>query len=252
MEPVSGDSAPRFSRRVQVETVHGVLRHLLSAAAGRSDSDLPASQRERAGDLEGQRQGVDSDRRLVLSDLREPARRLCLLRHVAGRTAAGRARSAKQCFAALFVPAVFAHRVCAGQNVGAVDSAFGDHLGAAVVVVSVSVVSRRRGWFVDNLWIASAIFIGSVVWILLLALLSQAVSALVKWRVVASGALLGLFFIPSVFGEVVNQIFLTRWGNIISLGALMKNVISRTVRHVCADSRDDYRLDGRRRARDRA
>ncbi|MEP6741190.1 MAG: hypothetical protein ABJB61_01730 [bacterium] len=80
------------------------------------------------------------------------------------------------------------------------------------------------GWFVANLWIASAIFIGSVVWILLLALLSQAVSALVKWRVIASAALLGIFFIPSVFGEVINQLFLTRWGNIISLGALMKNV----------------------------
>ncbi|MEP6922713.1 MAG: ABC transporter permease [bacterium] len=79
-------------------------------------------------------------------------------------------------------------------------------------------------WFVDNLWIASAIFIGSVVWILLLALLSQAISALVKWRVIASGALLGLFFIPSVFGEVVNQIFRTRWGSIISLGALTKNI----------------------------
>src|SRR5215204_233014 len=79
-------------------------------------------------------------------------------------------------------------------------------------------------WFLNNLTIASAIFMSSVVWILLLALLSQAVSSLVKWRVIASGALLGIFFIPSVFGEVVNQLFLTRWGNIISLGALMKNV----------------------------
>jgi ABC-2 type transport system permease protein len=79
-------------------------------------------------------------------------------------------------------------------------------------------------WFIANLWLASAIFLGSVVWILLLALLSQAVSALVKWRVIASAALLGIFFIPSVFGEVINQLFLTRWGNIISLGALMKNI----------------------------
>ena len=79
-------------------------------------------------------------------------------------------------------------------------------------------------WFVDNLSLASAIFISSVVWILLLALLSQAISALVKWRVIASAALLGLFFIPSIFGEVVNGIFQTRWGSIISLGALMKNV----------------------------
>lgn len=79
-------------------------------------------------------------------------------------------------------------------------------------------------WFIDNLWIASAIFIGSVVWILLLTLLSQAISALVKWRVIASATLLGLFFIPSVFGEVVNVIFQTRWGNLISLGALTRNV----------------------------
>jgi hypothetical protein len=79
-------------------------------------------------------------------------------------------------------------------------------------------------WFIDNLSIAGAIFISGVVWILLLALISQAVSALVKWRVIASGALLGIFFIPSVFGEVVNQIFATRWGNIISLGAMIRNV----------------------------
>src|SRR5215218_204387 len=53
-------------------------------------------------------------------------------------------------------------------------------------------------WFRSNLWIASAIVIGGVVWILLLALLSQTLSALVKWRVVSSGAMLGLVFIPSV------------------------------------------------------
>jgi ABC-type transport system involved in multi-copper enzyme maturation permease subunit len=79
-------------------------------------------------------------------------------------------------------------------------------------------------WFVHNLSLGSAIFMSSLVWILLLALLSQAVSALVKWRVIASGALLGIFFIPSVFGEVINSLFLTRWGSIISLGALIQNV----------------------------
>lgn len=81
-------------------------------------------------------------------------------------------------------------------------------------------------WFRANLWIASAIIIGSVVWILLLALLSQTISALVKWRVVASAAMLGLFMIPSVFGEFINQVFLTRWGHIVSLSGLMNNVIA--------------------------
>jgi len=79
-------------------------------------------------------------------------------------------------------------------------------------------------WFKTNLWMVSAIVIGGVVWILLLALLSQTISALVKWRVVASGALLAVFFIPAVFGEFLNLVFQTHWGNILSLGALIKNV----------------------------
>jgi len=79
-------------------------------------------------------------------------------------------------------------------------------------------------WFRSNLWIASGILIAGVVWILLLALLSQTVSALLKWRIVASGAMLGLVFIPSVFAGIVNFIFMTRYANVISLFALMGNV----------------------------
>jgi len=100
-------------------------------------------------------------------------------------------------------------------------------------------------WFVENLHLANAIVISSVVWILLLALLSQAVSALVKWRVIASGALLGIFFIPWVFGEVVNQMFLTRWGSIISLGALMRNVTSGLFGTFAQASGQITRFDGR-------
>jgi len=63
-------------------------------------------------------------------------------------------------------------------------------------------------WFRANLAMASAIVIGGLVWALLLALITQTISALVKWRVVASGILLALFFIPSVFGEFINVVFL--------------------------------------------
>jgi ABC-2 type transport system permease protein len=79
-------------------------------------------------------------------------------------------------------------------------------------------------WFASNFWIANAIVIASVVWILLLAIISQAVSAIVKWRVVASAVLLGIFLIPSAFAEVINVLFLTHWGHIISLAALIENV----------------------------
>jgi ABC-2 type transport system permease protein len=80
------------------------------------------------------------------------------------------------------------------------------------------------GWVWTNLWIAGSILLGSAVWIVLLSLLSLSVSALVKWRVVASAALLGMFFIPSVFGEVVNSLFRTRVGHLFSFGALMNNI----------------------------
>jgi ABC-2 type transport system permease protein len=79
-------------------------------------------------------------------------------------------------------------------------------------------------WLWSNLWMVWAIFFGSIVWITLLSLLALAVSSLVRWRVVASGALLGMFFVPSAFGEIVNQLFLTRAGHLISLWATMDSI----------------------------
>ena len=82
-------------------------------------------------------------------------------------------------------------------------------------------------WFRENLWMANSIVIAGVVWVLLLSLLSQTVSALLKWRIVASAAMLGIVFIPSVFGSVfINILFQTKLGDIISLFALMGHVTS--------------------------
>lgn len=79
-------------------------------------------------------------------------------------------------------------------------------------------------WFADNIWIASAIFIGSLVWILMLALISQAISAWVKWLVAARAAMLAAFFIPTAFAAIVNEIFQTHWAHIFDLRALIGNV----------------------------
>jgi ABC-2 type transport system permease protein len=80
------------------------------------------------------------------------------------------------------------------------------------------------GWFADNIWLASAIFLSSLTWILFLTLLSQTVSAWVKWRMAASAALIAIYLIPTVFSEVINQLFVTRWGHIISIDALRRSV----------------------------
>ena len=42
--------------------------------------------------------------------------------------------------------------------------------------------------------------------------------------VVASGALLGLFFVPSAFGAIVNNLFLTRAGHLVSMWATMNSI----------------------------
>ena len=80
------------------------------------------------------------------------------------------------------------------------------------------------GWLWSNLWMVWSIFIGSMVWIILLSLLALAVSSIVKWRVVASGALLGMFFVPSAFAEIVNSLFLTKSAHLISLWATMNSI----------------------------
>ena len=79
-------------------------------------------------------------------------------------------------------------------------------------------------WFADNIPIASAIFLGSLVWILLLALLTQTISAWVRWNVASRAALVGLFLIPGVFTAIVNEIFQTHWGNLFNLQSLINNV----------------------------
>lgn len=80
------------------------------------------------------------------------------------------------------------------------------------------------GWLGSNLWMVWSIFFASMVWIILLSLIALTISAIVKWRVVASGAMLGLFFVPSAFGQIVNNLFLTRAGHLVSLWATMKSI----------------------------
>lgn len=80
------------------------------------------------------------------------------------------------------------------------------------------------GWLADNLWMAAAIFVGSWTWILLLALLSVAISAWVKWRLAASAAIFGLYIISLAIGFMVNGVLHTRWGSLFNLKVIMTTI----------------------------
>jgi ABC-2 type transport system permease protein len=86
-------------------------------------------------------------------------------------------------------------------------------------------------WMFENIRILFAIFVGSSIWIILLALMSQAISAWVKWRVAAMGILLGLFFIPNAIALVIRGIFDTKWGYIISTRSLMRTILADLFKH---------------------
>jgi ABC-2 type transport system permease protein len=77
------------------------------------------------------------------------------------------------------------------------------------------------GWGVPNLRIAFGIFAGSWVWILELTLLGLALSAWIRWRIVASGALVGLFFMGAAFGEMWVEVLRRPWGRMANLSYLI-------------------------------
>ncbi len=79
-------------------------------------------------------------------------------------------------------------------------------------------------WTWANLWIAGSLFLCSVIWIAILSLLAMALSAWVKWRIVAGALLLGVMFFGAGFGEAINAVLRTQSGHFFNLAYLMKTV----------------------------
>lgn len=81
-------------------------------------------------------------------------------------------------------------------------------------------------WFFQHQNLLWAVFIGSLVWIGFLSLLALAISAWIRWKPVAGAMLFIIFFAAAAFGETVNMLFLTRWGDLISLNKLIQSIWS--------------------------
>src|SRR5215475_5434186 len=73
------------------------------------------------------------------------------------------------------------------------------------------------GWMFDHLWIANAIFTLSFSSLAILSLLAMAFSAWIKWRTAASAALFAIILIPMPIGAVIEEIFKTNKGFMLSL-----------------------------------
>lgn len=80
------------------------------------------------------------------------------------------------------------------------------------------------GWLAGHWRLVPAIFIGSWIWILLLAFLAIAISAWVKWRPVATGMLFGLFVVGEAFGKAIEQIAGFRWGKLLAMDDVVQTI----------------------------
>ena len=83
----------------------------------------------------------------------------------------------------------------------------------------------ETGWFEENYWMMGSIFLAGILWIGVISLVSLAISAWVRWRIVASIFLFGIFFVGSAFGEMINGILSTTRGHLLNLSYLIFGVI---------------------------
>jgi ABC-type transport system involved in multi-copper enzyme maturation permease subunit len=84
-------------------------------------------------------------------------------------------------------------------------------------------------WVGANLRVAFGLFTGSVLWIALLSILGLALSAWVKWRMVATGGIFGAVLIPAGVGGVGTAILRTKWGLLLNLPVMMSQLWQRLI-----------------------
>jgi len=81
------------------------------------------------------------------------------------------------------------------------------------------------GWWLQNYRIGLAYLVGHLVWIVVISVLSLAISAWVRFKPAARGGLFGIFFILGFFGQAVNRATGTSLGDLVNLGRAISSVV---------------------------
>jgi ABC-type transport system involved in multi-copper enzyme maturation permease subunit len=79
-------------------------------------------------------------------------------------------------------------------------------------------------WFAPHLFIAVGIVAGSMIWVMLLSLLALALSAWVRWRIVATALVFGAIFVSAGFGTVFNAVMRSNIGTVLNLPVMMSQL----------------------------
>ena len=80
-------------------------------------------------------------------------------------------------------------------------------------------------WWIENYRIGLAYLVGHVTWIVVISMLTLAISAWVRFKPAARGALFGIIFILAGFATAVNGVTGTSWGDLFQLVRAMNSVV---------------------------
>lgn len=94
--------------------------------------------------------------------------------------------------------------------------------GLILFIVQASLAGASWTW--HHLWIAGSLILSSLIWIAILSLLAMALSAWVKWRIVAGALLLGVLFFGAGFAQAINAVLQTQSGNFFNIAYLMARI----------------------------
>jgi ABC-2 type transport system permease protein len=92
------------------------------------------------------------------------------------------------------------------------------------VLFSVQAALAGPSWAWSHVWLLGSIILCSLIWISILSLLALALSAWVKWRIVAGALLLAMLFFGAGFAQAINAVMRTNSGHFFNLAYLMRTV----------------------------
>lgn len=97
----------------------------------------------------------------------------------------------------------------------------------SLLLFSLQAGLAKGDWIWSHLWMVVPIVFCSAIWILMLSLLSLAVSAWVKLRIVATGVIFMTFLVPAGLGEMFNAIMGTYWGRLLNFSQMFQLILAK-------------------------
>jgi ABC-2 type transport system permease protein len=93
-----------------------------------------------------------------------------------------------------------------------------------LVLFLVQATLAGPAWAWSHFWIVGSLILSSLIWISILSLLAMALSAWVKWRIVAGALLLAMLFLGAGLAQAINSVMRIDAGQLASLAYLMTTV----------------------------